>query len=171
MPLSDAEQEALLTRWVSHYSDPLLRLCFIQLKDWALAEDALQETFIKAWKAMPRYVENPVQNDKAWLSRIAFNVCHDIHRSRWMRHVDVSKAIETLPAMQTAVLPEDRALVLDIMALPEKYSQVLLLYHYQRLTMREVGEVLGIDPSTVYARLKKAEKRLKRQLTEEVDKP
>lgn len=169
--MSENEQEALLTRWVGQYSDSLLRLCFIQLKDWAMAEDALQETFIKAWKAMPRYVENPVHNEKAWLSRIALNMCHDLQRSRWMRHVDASKAIESLPAMQTAVLPEDRALVLDIMALPEKYSQVLLLYHYQRLTMREVGEVLDLDASTVYARLKKAEKRLKRQLTEEVEQP
>ena len=51
--MADAEREALLTAWVDRYSDSLLRMCFISLRDWALAEDALQETFIKAWRAMP----------------------------------------------------------------------------------------------------------------------
>lgn len=65
-----------------------MRLCFLQLRDYALCEDALQETFIKAWRAMPKYEHGGVQNDRAWLCRIALNVCHDIQRSRWMRHVD-----------------------------------------------------------------------------------
>lgn len=167
--MADAEWEARLTEWVTRYSDSLLRMCFIQLKDHALAEDALQETLIKAWRAMPRYEQEPIQHDRAWLSRIALNVCRDLQRSRWMRHVDASKAIEALPPAQLAVLPEDRSLLLDVMALPEKYRQVILLYHYQRLTMRDVAQVLDVDVSTIHARLKKAEALLKRQLTEEVD--
>lgn len=167
--MTDAEREARLTDWVDRYSDSLLRMCFIQLSDWALAEDALQETFIKAWKAMPRYERRPILNERAWLSRIAVNVCHDVRRSRWMRHVDVSAALEALPPAQMAVLPEDRSLFLDICALPEKYREVLLLYYYQRLTMRETAQALGADVSTVHARLKKAEGLLRRQLTEEVD--
>lgn len=167
--MSDAEREARLTQWVGRYSDALLRMCFIQLSDWAMAEDALQETFIKAWRAMPRYEQEPILNDKAWLSRIAINVCHDLRRSRWTRHVDAAKAIESLPPAQTAVLPEDRTLLMDICAMPEKFRQVLILYYYQRLSMRDVAQVLDVDVSTVHARLKKAEAMLKRQLTEEVD--
>ncbi len=169
--MPDTDREAVLTDWVSRYSDALLRMCFIQLKDWAMAEDALQETFIKAWRALPRHRYEPIMNDKAWLSRIALNVCRDLQRSRWMRHVDASTSIESLPPARTAVLPEDRALLLDICAMPEKYRQVLILYHYQHLTMREIAQVLELDVSTIYARLKKAEALLKRQLTEEVDAP
>ena len=167
--MADAEREALLTAWVDRYSDSLLRMCFISLRDWALAEDALQETFIKAWRAMPQYEHSPIRNERAWLSRIAVNVCRDLRRSRWMRHVDAAQALETLPPSQLAVEPEDRTLLLDILAMPEKYRQVLILYHYQRLTMREVAQVLGADVSTVHARLKKAEGMLRRELTEEVD--
>lgn len=167
--MADAEREALLTVWVDRYSDSLLRMCFISLRDWAQAEDALQETFIKAWRAMPQYEHSPIQNERAWLSRIAVNVCRDVRRSRWMRHVDAAQALEMLPPSQLAVEPEDRTLLLDILAMPEKYRQVLILYHYQRLTMREVAEVLGADVSTVHARLKKAEGMLRRELTEEVD--
>ena len=167
--MADAEREALLTAWVDRYSDSLLRMCFISLRDWALAEDALQETFIKAWRAMPQYEHSPIRNERAWLSRIAVNVCRDVRRTRWMRHVDAAQALEMLPPSQLAVKPEDRTLLLDILAMPEKYRQVLILYHYQRLTMREVAQVLGADVSTVHARLKKAEGMLRRELTEEVD--
>lgn len=167
--MADAEREALLTAWVDRYSDSLLRMCFISLRDWALAEDALQETFIKAWRAMPQYEHSPIRNERAWLSRIAVNVCRDVRRTRWMRHVDAAQALEMLPPSQLAVEPEDRTLLLDILAMPEKYRQVLILYHYQRLTMREVAQVLGADVSTVHARLKKAEGMLRRELTEEVD--
>ena len=167
--MADAEREALLTAWVDRYSDSLLRMCFISLRDWALAEDALQETFIKAWRAMPQYEHSPIRNERAWLSRIAVNVCRDVRRTRWMRHVDAAQALEMLPPSQLAVEPEDRTLLLDILAMPVKYRQVLILYHYQRLTMREVAQVLGADVSTVHARLKKAEGMLRRELTEEVD--
>lgn len=167
--MADAEREALLTAWVDRYSDSLLRMCFISLRDWALAEDALQETFIKAWRAMPQYEHSSIRNERAWLSRIAVNVCRDLRRTRWMRHVDAAQALEMLPPSQLAVEPEDRTLLLDILAMPEKYRQVLILYHYQRLTMREVAQVLGADVSTVHARLKKAEGMLRRELTEEVD--
>ena len=147
--MADAEREALLTAWVDRYSDSLLRMCFISLRDWALAEDALQETFIKAWRAMPQYEHSPIRNERAWLSLIAVNVCRDLRRTRWMRHVDAAQALEMLPPSLLAAEPEDRTLLLDILALPEKYRQVLILYHYQRL--------------------KKAEGMLRRELTEEVD--
>ena len=53
--MADAQREALLTAWVDRYSDSLLRMCFISLRDWALAEDALQETFFKAYKRMDTF--------------------------------------------------------------------------------------------------------------------
>ena len=169
--MSEAAQVAQLTQWVRQHSESLLRICFIQLADRALAEDALQETFLKAWRALSGNYDRSIRNDKAWLSRIALNVCHDIQRSRWIRHVNFSKALEDLPPSLVAVQPEDRALLLDIHMLPDKYRQVLILYYYQHLTLRDVGEVLGLDSSTVHYRLKKAQQCLKRKLTEEVDAP
>lgn len=169
--MSEAEQVAQLTQWVRQHSDSLLRICFIQLADRALAEDALQETFTKAWKAMSSSYDYSIRNEKAWLSRIALNVCRDIRRTRWMRHVDFSKALEDLPPALVAIQPEDRSLLIDIRMMPVKYRQVLILYYYQGLTLKETGQVLGLETSTVHHRLKKAEKCLKRKLTEEVDAP
>ena len=167
--MTDGERTIRLTEWVERYSESLLRMCFVQLQDHALAEDALQETFIKAWKAMPQYEQRPILNERAWLSRIAINVCHDVQRSHWMRQAKSAIALDELPPASAAVMPEDRSLFLDVCALPDKFREVLLLYHYQRLSMRDVARVLDVDVSTVHARLKKAENLLKRQLTEEVD--
>lgn len=167
--LTDEERSALLIVWIERYSEPLLRMCFMQLRDYALAEDVLQETLIKAWRAMPKYERQPILHEKAWLMRIAINACHDVQRSRWMRHASATIALDDLPQASAAVMPEDRELFLDICALPDKFREVLLLYYYQRLSMRDVAQVLGIDVSTVHARLKKAEELLKRKLTEEGD--
>ena len=68
-----------------------------------------------------------------------------------------------------AVEAEDRTLLLDVMNLPEKFREVILLYHYQRLTLRDIAQALQLDVSTVHTRLKKAERMLKQVLTEEVD--
>ena len=79
--------------------------------------------------------------------------------------MDLSRALDELPAHLTAILPEDRLLMLDILRLPAKYKQVLLLYYYQDLTLEEISETLQMSRSTVHHRLKKAETLLKNTLT------
>ena len=50
-----AIRQQILEGWVHEYSDAILRTCYLCLNDTGLAEDALQETFLKAWKAMGSY--------------------------------------------------------------------------------------------------------------------
>ena len=156
-----------LESWVADYADAILRACYLCLGDTGLAEDAMQETFLKAWKAMGNYERSRIQSDKAWLMRIALNTCHDVQRSRWMRHVDTRQALDDLPPSIVAVMPEDHTLRLLIGSLPEKYKQVVLLCFYQEMTEREAAEALDISVSTVSKRLKKAQALLRSSLTEE----
>ena len=160
-----AAREQLLERWIQQYGDSVLRICFVYLADASQAEDAAQDTFIKAWLSMKQFEGRSGSSEKTWLMRIAINTCRDYHRSKWFRYVDSAKALEKLPPSMTAVLPEDRLLMPDILRLPEKYKQVILLYHYQHMTLAEVAEALGASPSTVQHRLKKAEASLKQTLT------
>ena len=81
-------REERLSRWVESYSDAILRTCFLYLSDQAQAEDALQDTLIKAWRHMGDYERKGVVNDKAWLMRIAINTCKDYKRTAWFRHID-----------------------------------------------------------------------------------
>ncbi len=154
------EPEHILANWINVYSDQILRVCFLYLSDYALAEDALQDTWIKAWKALTRRSVLP-ENEKAWLMSIAVNTCRDYTRTAWFRHVDRYAALDELPEAILSCVQPDHSLSMTVMRLPEKYKQVMLLYYYQDLTLEETGKALGLSRSCVYRRLKKAEGLLK----------
>ena len=67
------------------YQEELLRICFLYLQDRGLAEDAVQETFLKAYRALQRYREKC--SPRTWLTRIAINTCKDYRRTFWFRRV------------------------------------------------------------------------------------
>lgn len=160
---SNAER---LERWVTQYGSSILRTCFVYLADKSLAEDAAQDTFLKAWAAMDRFDGSRQHSEKAWLTRIAINTCRDYHRSKWFRHVDLRNALEDLPARYLlAEDTENEHLLLGIIRLPVKLKEVVLMYYYQGMTMQEVAAALRVSPSTVHHRLKKAEQKLRTMLT------
>ena len=156
-------REERLRRWIDQYADPITKVCFASLQDRALAEDACQDTFLKAWKHMETYERKHIQNDKAWLMRIAVNICRDYRRSAWLRHVDGRASLDQLPEIPAAE-GEDRALAMDICRLPEKLRQPVLLYYYQGLTIQETAGALAVPQTTVHRRLKKARELLKESL-------
>ncbi|MBQ9210394.1 MAG: RNA polymerase subunit sigma-24, partial [Clostridia bacterium] len=70
-------REQRLSRWIEEYSDSILHTCFLYLSDQSQAEDATQDTWIKAWKHMSDFERQGIANEKAWLLRIAINTCKD----------------------------------------------------------------------------------------------
>lgn len=158
-------REQRLNRWIEDYSDPILRTCFLYLSDHSQAEDATQDTWIKAWKHMDDFEKKNIANEKAWLLRIAINTCKDYRRTAWFRHIDRSKALDELPQRLIAAEPEDRTLTMTVMELPDRYKQVILLYYFQGLTMQETADALDVSQATVHRRLEKAEELLRGTLT------
>ena len=90
-------REARIRVWIETYADSVLHVCFLYLSDRGQAEDAAQDTWVKAWKHMEDYERGHIVNEKAWLLRIAINTCRDYQRSAWFRHVDRKQALENLP--------------------------------------------------------------------------
>lgn len=168
--MADTTQKAVsredrLHMWAALYADELLRTCYLYLGDHHLAQDALQETFLKAWRHMDLYEKKQVQNDRAWLCRIAMNICRDHLRSPWHRRVDRHLTPEDLPPSMLAAPQEDRDLIIDITRLPDRYKQVILLYHYHGFTVQEMAALLHIPAATAYKRLRKGRRLLKDRLT------
>ncbi len=155
----DGANEQMFRRFVAQYQTALLRMCCIYLRDQSLAEDAVQETFLKAFKAIHAF--RGECSEKAWLMRIAVNTCHDMKRSGWFRHMDRRVTPELLPEPESASIESKAELVAEIMRLPPKLQEAILLYYYQGMTVYEVAEALGIDHSSVSNRLKKAKERLR----------
>ena len=79
-------RDQTIERLIEQYQTPLLRLCYIQLQDRALAEDAVQETFLKAYKGFAQFRGD--SSEKTWLAHIAVNTCRDFQRGAWFRHTD-----------------------------------------------------------------------------------
>ena len=74
-------REQRLSEWIEDYSDTILRTCYLYLSDHSQAEDATQDTWIKAWKHMEDFERKKIVNEKAWLLRIAINTCKDYRRT------------------------------------------------------------------------------------------
>lgn len=159
-PNKDAKVQ--IERMILHYGDSLLRICFMYLKDRSLAEDALQETFLKAYKHFDQFRGEAAE--KTWLMRIAMNTCKDIQRSAWFHRVDRKVALDTLPEPSENTLPQDDTVIEAIMALHPKYKTLVLLRYYQDMSIAEIAETMGIPKSTVTTRLKKAKEELGRRL-------
>ena len=155
-PGSAAEQE--LTRLMDTYGSMLHNLCTMMLHDHHRAQDAVQDTFIKAYKSLDKLPQ--VQNEKAWLIRIAMNTCRDVLRSAWLRHTLRSADISQLPELPSPE-PEDSGILEEVRALPPKYRQVILLYYWQNMSADEIGQVLNMNRATVYRQLGKARQKLK----------
>lgn len=160
MAFSKAEnREDILRRLMETYEIPVRRMCYMYLKDDHLAKDAVQETFLKAYLALDTFRGDC--SEKTWLIRIAVNVCHSMRRTSWMRFVDRRVSLDTLPEPVTQADYGMTELTLDIMRLPRKYMDVVLLHDYQGFTVREAGEMLHIPHQTVISRLKKAHQLLR----------
>ena len=163
----DTAREQILEDWIRKYGDSILRTCFVCLSDVREAEDAMQETFIKAWRAMDRFEHRNGAGEKTWLTHIAVNVCRDIRRTRWFRHVDMRRALDEIPQEMSSVLPEDRDLLLDIMQLPDKYRTAVHLFYYEGYSVEEIGKMTDTNPSTVKSHLHRAREALRGMLKED----
>lgn len=155
-------RDETLRRLMTEYEIPIRRMCCIYLRDEQLAADAVQETFLKAYLALDRF--RGESSEKTWLTRIAINVCHSMRRTGWMRFIDRRIELDKLPEPAIQADYGLTELTVDIMRLPQKLIDVVLLHDYQGFTVREAGELLGIPYQTVISRLNTAHKRLRMEL-------
>ena len=158
----DSEIESTIRQMIDEHQTTLLRLCYLYLHDVQLAEDAVQETFIKAVRTLDKF--RGESSVKTWLTRIAMRTCCDMRRSFWFRRMDRRFTPEMLPAPVQEVDEDETALTLAVMNLPKKEREVIILYYYQNMNMSEIADALGMTQPTVSYRLKRARERLRREL-------
>ena len=154
--------EQVLEKLMREYETDILRLCYACLHDRAQAEDAAQETFLKAYRRLSQF--RGESREKTWLMKIAINTCRDVRRTGWWRHQERRLTPEMLPPPVQPVDDEETALALSVMNLPPKLREAVLLYYYQDMEESEIAEALGIARSSVSDRLRRARERLRAEL-------
>lgn len=166
-PASEDVRQKTFERLMRDYEVAVLRTCFLYLSDRHLAEDALQDTFLKVWRNLHQFERRNGCTEKSWIMRIAINTCKDYKRSAWLRLFNNTKSIEDLSTLPIPI--ESHELLEDVLSMPEKYKQVVVLYYYQNMTLEEAAKMLGMSRPTFTKRLKKACELLRNQLrTEEL---
>lgn len=150
--------EGAVVRWEKR----LRRVCFAYLGDEALAEDAVQETFIKAWKGYGRFRREA--DEQTWLMRIAVNTCKDVRRSAWFRHIDRRASLDALPEGAVPFTDRENAVTQAVFALPPKLRAAVILHIGQGLTAEQAAQALNISRSALFYRIKQARAILKREL-------
>ena len=152
-----SEDEA--SRALALYADTVRRICLMHLKNMDEAQDVFQEVFLK-------YVLHDVafesaEHEKAWLIRVAINTCRDLLKSFFRKNV---VALEELFAEPPDLAPQETELLEAVLALPEKYRDVIYLHYYEGYTAPEIAALLGRKENTVYTWLARARGELKREL-------
>ncbi len=156
--MTDAQRDEWLARCMAEHKTSLMRMAYLYLGDDELAEDAVQETFIKAYRSLDRF--RGESNENTWLMRIAINTCKSMRRTAWMRVFRNGPPLEAVPEPGREDHYRDDTVLRAVMELPDRLRQVVLLYYYQDMKAAEVAQALGISESTVGTRLMRARNKL-----------
>jgi len=158
-----ADSRFEIERLMEQYGNSLLRMSALYLKDTDLAQDAVQETFLKAFRRLQNY--RGECSEKTWLTTICINTCRDMLRTAWFRHhsrVDM----DSLPEQPADFSFPDNTVLTEVMRLPTKYREVILLRYYQGLKLKETAGALHLSQGKVRSRLNKANEILRDRLKE-----
>lgn len=147
---------------LNDYGNSILRMAYSYLHNRSDAEDILQETLIRYLQTTPEL--NSPAHEKAWLLKVAANLSKN--RIDYNRIRQTDELEETLVAEKR----EDLRFVWEaVRALPDKYREVIHLFHYEGCTTAEIARILDCKEATVRTNLRRGRQQLKEILKEEYD--
>ncbi len=126
--------------------------------DSHVTEDLLSEVFLSALRDLPRYQPRGVPF-RAWLYRIAGNALRKWVRSNAREQRRLQKIADhgaTTPSCQNQMPLDDTALLRLIHSLSAKHQEVISLHYFERLSLKQITDILGILEGTVKSRLGRA---------------
>lgn len=165
-PVSKVGKEAWLETIMEEYGENLTRLSYSYLRDWGMAEEVVQDVFVKIYKQYDTYEE--MGAFKSWIYRITINRCKDVLRSSLLKRIVVQSQFfqfleskEKTPEALLMTKGEDAELVKGVLALPVKYREVILLFYFEEMSNREIGDLIGVNENTVKTRLSRGREKLR----------
>lgn len=146
---------------IKRYGSILYRTCLVYLTNESDAEDALQETFIRYLQKAP--VFNDDEHKKAWLLRVATNICKDMLRFR-LRH----RALNIEDFQYYAGTDARNSEIIElVLTLAQKHKEVIILHYVEGYSVKDISQLLGISVSAAKKRLQYAREKLKLEFKKE----
>jgi RNA polymerase sigma-70 factor (ECF subfamily) len=148
--------------------DDLFRTALRMTGDRARADDAVQETYLQAWKSFDTFEKGT--NCRAWLFRILFYTVH--HQRRKLFRFPVADTAEEM-LESTLAAPEpiaeelrDEQILGALDSLPPDYRAAVVLVDVEEFAYKDAAEIMGVPIGTVMSRLSRARRMLRAQLAE-----
>jgi RNA polymerase sigma factor (sigma-70 family) len=155
----------LIEKLIMEHGTELKRLAFLYVKDHSLAEDIIQEVFISCYNNLDNFREE--SSYKTWLTKITINKCKDTFKKWSFRNLLYKENIEInltehlTPEKQMIAKMEDILLAEQILILPIKFREVIILFYYEEFTLEEISSILKLNTNTVKTRLFRAKSKLR----------
>lgn len=160
------KQDEIINDLMRVYGQDILQLVYAYVNNHAIAEDLTQEIFVKCYKSLDTYKGK--SNIKTWLWRIAINHAKDYLKSWYNQRVKATE--DTILSLSVSIdnvertiiqQDEDAQLAQAVMQLPVKYREVIYLFYYEELAIKEIENVLEVKENTIKTRLRKGKALLK----------
>jgi len=145
------------------YSDTVYKIALARTGNRNDASDVFQEVFLRLIKHSDRIMSD--EHLKRWLIRVTINCCKK-HFKFWHNNRVVEADVT---ALGVELMPEESSLYLAVMELPPKYRDVIHLFYYEQLTIKQISEILRLKETTVKSQLLRGRKRLKEILKYEFE--
>ena len=156
-------REEEMERIVHSYSTMLLRFSMHHVKEEAQAQDIVQNVFMKYMEKQPDFIDE--EHEKAWLLRVASNMCKDYLGHWWNRkrnHLTVNDTQFIEKAKTTSSVLE------EVRKLSFHQRNAVFLFYFEGYSMKEIALIFHVKEGTVSSWLTRARKQLRKQMEEEV---
>ena len=159
--------QQLVEQAMEHYSELLFRIAYYYVKDTYIAEDIVQDVFLKLYCA--NYKEQGEL--RAYLSKMTANKCKDYLKSWAYRKVQLTEKLffTTYKVSKDKLIEQEELNALDeaILNLPLKQREAIVYFYLENLSVKEIAELLERPESTIKSRLKSGKEQLKNQLQQQ----
>lgn len=143
------------------YAQELMNISYGYTRNKDDALDVMQNVFFKFFNCEKKFLTE--NDEKYWLIRVTINECKDLLRRRNKIRYFNDKEIESLRDENKQINEVD-ALTLYINKLPEKYRQVMILFYYDGLPIKEIAKILNISENAVKKRLERGRIMIKQKM-------
>ena len=138
---------------VDRYGSMVYKVAITNMRNVQDAEDVFQDVFVRLIKYSPKFRNN--EHEKAWLIRTTINCCHDLSsRTRTAR-------AEKMENISVSDEYKDESLIHLVRRLPEKHRNVIYLFYYEDMPVKEIAAVLKQNENTVKSCLHRGRLQLK----------
>ncbi|MFD1019318.1 RNA polymerase sigma factor [Thalassobacillus hwangdonensis] len=162
----EQQDERTMKEVMDQYGSYLKRSSYLMVKDEQLAEEIVQDSFIKAFRNIHQLKEP--EKLKSWLTTITYNLCRSHLRKKRFKLFSISDhdhhledEREEQPESYIVRISQNQQLAKAVLQLKDTYREVIVLFHYDEYSIEEIEAITGMKQPTIKTRLRRGRNHLK----------